>query len=316
MGWWLASSWSGPNGCATPTSTRSSSSSPMGGETSRSSARSRWSRHSALPSRSATSTFAPSSSTRRGTPPRPSSPASASSARTPSSAASVSTRAWTSPSAAAASTSASTISPRARSSPAWRGACAAGDGEAEDRGEASGAVKEVRMSSVLVTGSADGIGRETARTLIRMGHRVVVHARSGERAADVRKAIPDAAVVVVGELTSLDGTRGLAGEAGLHGPYDAVIHNAGVGGGVPRRELSADGLERIFQVNVLAPYLLTALMERPARLVYLTSGLEANGAVDLDDLQHERGQTCRSGQDLVLGRGFDPRRLHLMVNEL
>jgi NAD(P)-dependent dehydrogenase (short-subunit alcohol dehydrogenase family) len=144
------------------------------------------------------------------------------------------------------------------------------------------------MSSVLVTGSADGIGRETARTLIRMGHRVVVHARSGERAADVSKAIPEAAAVIVGELTSLGGTRALAGEAGLHGPYDAVIHNAGVGGGVPRRELSADGLERIFQVNVLAPYVLTALMERPARLVYLTSGLEANGVVDLGDLQHER----------------------------
>jgi NAD(P)-dependent dehydrogenase (short-subunit alcohol dehydrogenase family) len=144
------------------------------------------------------------------------------------------------------------------------------------------------MTSVLVTGSADGIGRETARTLIRMGHRVVVHARSSERAADVRNAIPDAAAVVVGDLASLEETRALAAAARSHGPYDAVIHNAGVGGGVPRRELSADGLERIFQVNVLAPYVLTALMERPARLVYLTSGLEANGVVDLGDLQHER----------------------------
>lgn len=145
------------------------------------------------------------------------------------------------------------------------------------------------MTSVLVTGSADGIGRETARTLIRMGHRVVVHARSAARAADVRTAIPDAAAVVVGELTSLAETRDLAAAAGRHGPYDAIIHNAGVGGGVLRRELSADGLECIFQVNVLAPYVLTALMERPARLVYLTSGLEANGVVDPGDLQHERG---------------------------
>ncbi|MGD1052748.1 MAG: SDR family NAD(P)-dependent oxidoreductase [Candidatus Dormibacteria bacterium] len=145
------------------------------------------------------------------------------------------------------------------------------------------------MTSVLVTGSADGIGRETAQTLIRMGNRVVVHARSGERAADVRGTIPDAAAVVVGELSSLAETRALAGAAGRHGPYDVVIHNAGVGGGVPRRELTGDGLERIFQVNVLAPYVLTALMDRPARLVYLTSGLEAGGAVDLEDLQHERG---------------------------
>jgi NAD(P)-dependent dehydrogenase (short-subunit alcohol dehydrogenase family) len=146
------------------------------------------------------------------------------------------------------------------------------------------------MTSVLVTGSADGIGRETAQTLIRMGHRVVVHARNRERAAEVSRVIPGAAAVVVGELTSLAETRELAIAAGRQGPYDAIIHNAGVGGGVPRRELSADGLERIFQVNVLAPYMLTALMERPARLVYLTSGLEANGVVDLGDLQHERGR--------------------------
>lgn len=143
--------------------------------------------------------------------------------------------------------------------------------------------------SVLVTGSADGIGREIARTLIRTGHRVVVHARNAARAADVRAAIPDAAEVVVGDLASLEETRALAGAARSHGPYDAVIHNAGVGGGAPRREVTADGIERIFQVNVLAPYLLTALMERPARLVYLTSGLEAGGVVDLEDLQHERG---------------------------
>lgn len=141
---------------------------------------------------------------------------------------------------------------------------------------------------VLVTGSADGIGRETAQTLIRSGHRVVVHARNGERAGDARAAIPGAAAVLVGDLASLDGTRALAEAARRHAPYDAVVHNAGVGGS-RRRAVTVDGLELIFQVNVLAPYLLTALMDRPARLVYLSSGLEAQGAVDLDDLQHQRG---------------------------
>ena len=142
--------------------------------------------------------------------------------------------------------------------------------------------------SVFVTGSADGIGRETARTLIEMGHRVVVHARNRGRAAVTESAIPGAAAVVVGDLASLEETRALAEAARAAGPYDAVIHNAGIGGGVPRRETSADGLERIFQVNVLAPYLLTALMDRPGRLIYLTSGLEGQGRVELDDLQRER----------------------------
>ena len=141
---------------------------------------------------------------------------------------------------------------------------------------------------ILVTGSTDGIGRETAQALVRSGHRVVVHARTGERANDARAAIPGAAVLV-GDLASLDETRALAEAARRQGPYDAVIHNAGVGGS-RRRQITVDGLERIFQVNVLAPYVLTALMDRPSRLVYLTSGLEAQGRVDLDDLQHERGR--------------------------
>ncbi len=141
---------------------------------------------------------------------------------------------------------------------------------------------------IFVTGSADGIGRETARTLADMGHRVVVHARNGRRAADLEAALPGAAAVVVGDLASLDQTRALAEAARAHGPYHAVIHNAGTGGHVSRREITADGLEHIFQVNVLAPYLLTVLMERPARLIYLTSGLESQGRVVLDDLQRER----------------------------
>jgi NAD(P)-dependent dehydrogenase (short-subunit alcohol dehydrogenase family) len=144
------------------------------------------------------------------------------------------------------------------------------------------------MASVLVTGSVDGIGRHTALTLAQAGHRVVLHARNRAR-AEVAATVPGAAGVVVGELASLADTRALAEAALAAGPFDAVIHNAGVGSGSsPTRTLTGDGLELIFQVNVLAPYLLTALLPRPARLVYLTSGLESGGEADLDDLQRER----------------------------
>ncbi|MFJ6671767.1 SDR family NAD(P)-dependent oxidoreductase [Actinosynnema sp. NPDC091369] len=142
------------------------------------------------------------------------------------------------------------------------------------------------MVSVLVTGSADGIGRETAATLVAQGHRVVLHARNDERAADALAAVPGAAGVLVGDLASLARTKEVAAAAEA---FDVVIHNAGLGGGLPERTVTEDGLELLFQVNVLAPYLLTALMPRPRRLVYLTSGLEAQGVADLDDLQHERG---------------------------
>jgi NAD(P)-dependent dehydrogenase (short-subunit alcohol dehydrogenase family) len=144
------------------------------------------------------------------------------------------------------------------------------------------------MSLVLVTGSADGIGLETARQLLAAGHDVVAHARSGSRADDVRHALPGLRDVLVGDLTSLEQTRGLADAATAAGRFDAVVHNAGVGGDVPVRETTGDGLERIFQVNTVAPYLLTALLPRPARLVYLTSGLQERGRLDLDDLLWER----------------------------
>lgn len=140
------------------------------------------------------------------------------------------------------------------------------------------------MASIFVTGSADGIGRETAAQLARAGHRVIVHARDDARRADALAAVPDAAGAVTGDLSVLTGMRAAAAAANEHGPYDAVIHNAGVGGGAPRR-VTADGFEHIFAVNVLAPYVLTALMPLPPRLVYLTSGLESAGRVNLGDLQ-------------------------------
>ena len=143
------------------------------------------------------------------------------------------------------------------------------------------------MATVLVTGSTDGIGRQTAVDLIAGGHRVVLHARNEQRAEDARADVASALGIVVGDLASLAETRAVAQTAADLGPYDAVIHNAGLGGS-DERTVSGDGFERIFQVNVLAPYLLTCLMPRPSRLIYLTSGLESQGRPQLDDLQFER----------------------------
>jgi len=116
----------------------------------------------------------------------------------------------------------------------------------------------------------------------------VLHARSGQRAEQVRELVPDAAGVVIGDVSSLAQTRVLAEQAVGAGLFDVVIHNVGVRVRGPERAVTEDGLERMFQVNVLAPYLLTALLARPTRLVYLASGMQAQGVAQLDDLQFER----------------------------
>ena len=141
------------------------------------------------------------------------------------------------------------------------------------------------MSHVLVTGSAEGLGLMAARLLADDGHSVTLHARNAARAEVARAALP-AARAVVGDLSSIAGMRQVAEQANVGGPYDAVIHNAGVGYREPRISTD-DGLEHIFAINVLAPYLLTALIERPGRLVYLSSGMHRGGDPGLTDPQWE-----------------------------
>jgi NAD(P)-dependent dehydrogenase (short-subunit alcohol dehydrogenase family) len=139
------------------------------------------------------------------------------------------------------------------------------------------------MGRVLVTGSADGLGLMAAASLLESGHEVVLHARNAGRAEDTRKRLPGAKAVVVGDLASLAQTRAMAEEANRLGPFDAVIHNAGVGYQEPRVQ-TEDGLPRVFEVNVLSFYVLTALVERPKRLVYLTSGMHRGADSSLDDV--------------------------------
>jgi NAD(P)-dependent dehydrogenase (short-subunit alcohol dehydrogenase family) len=124
-----------------------------------------------------------------------------------------------------------------------------------------------------------------ARLLVEGGHRVTLHARNAGRAEDTRRTLPQADAVVVGDLSSIDQMRSVAEQVNTLGRHDAVIHNAGVGYREPRRVETVDGLSHIFAINVLAPYLLTALISRPGRLVFLSSGMHTGGDAGLDDPQ-------------------------------
>jgi NAD(P)-dependent dehydrogenase (short-subunit alcohol dehydrogenase family) len=144
------------------------------------------------------------------------------------------------------------------------------------------------MPRILITGSAGGLGCEAARLLVDGGHEVVLHARDEARAREALAGVPGASAALAGDLASIAQTIELADRANDTGAFDAVIHNAGIGYREPRRIETEDGLAHVFQVNVVAPYLLTALVRRPARLIYLGSGLHRAGNPGLDDLQWEQ----------------------------
>jgi NAD(P)-dependent dehydrogenase (short-subunit alcohol dehydrogenase family) len=146
-----------------------------------------------------------------------------------------------------------------------------------------------------------------AELLLQQGHKVVLHARNEQRAADAMCLVPGADAIVIGDLSSIAQTRGVAEQVNAWGVFDAVIHNAGIGYREPRRIETEDGLSHVFAVNTLAPYILTALMARPKRLVYLSSGLHKDGDPSLDDVtwKHRpwRGQQAYSDtklQDMLL----------------
>lgn len=140
------------------------------------------------------------------------------------------------------------------------------------------------MARVFITGSADGLGAMAAKLLVEEGHSVILHARNEARGKEALENIPGAETVVYGDLSSISQTKDVADQVNRLGTFDAVIHNAGIGYRESRRIATEDGLPRLFAVNTLAPYILTALIHRPARLVYLSSAMHEAGDATLNDL--------------------------------
>jgi NAD(P)-dependent dehydrogenase (short-subunit alcohol dehydrogenase family) len=139
------------------------------------------------------------------------------------------------------------------------------------------------MARVFISGSSTGLGLMAAQLLAAQGHQPVLHARDAARGAAATRSLGRDAPVAIGDLSTIAGARSVAGQVNAFGRFDAVIHNAGIGHRDPRIE-TADGLPLVFAVNVLAPYVLTALIERPKRLVYLSSGMHRGVQANLQDL--------------------------------
>jgi retinol dehydrogenase 14 len=164
---------------------------------------------------------------------------------------------------------------------------------------------------VLVTGGSSGIGRATALGLAAMGARVAITGRDPERteaaAIEIRRASGGEVDVFVADLSSQAEVRRMAGEVLERLPrIDVLVNN--VGGYWDRRHLTADGLERTFALNHLAPFLLTNLLldrlrqSAPARVITVSSGAHTMGRIAFDDLMGERsysGQRAYSQSKLA-----------------
>ena len=132
------------------------------------------------------------------------------------------------------------------------------------------------MARIFITGSADGLGVMAAKLLIENGHKVVLHARNTERGGEALKKAPGAEGILTGDLSSIEETIKLADKVNSLGVFDVVIHNAGV------YEASAKDL---LSVNTLAPYILTSLIQKPKRLIYLSSGMHMQGKAKLESIK-------------------------------
>jgi retinol dehydrogenase 14 len=151
--------------------------------------------------------------------------------------------------------------------------------------------------TVLVTGGTSGIGRATAEGLAAMGARVAIVGRDPGRAEqaahEIRPAGGMLVDVFVADLSSQSEVRRLAAEVlQTYRRLDVLVNN--VGGFWNTRHVTADGLERTFALNHLAPFLLTNLLldrlkrSAPARVITVASHAHTMGRIDFDDLQGER----------------------------
>jgi len=168
------------------------------------------------------------------------------------------------------------------------------------------------MARIFITGSSTGLGLFAGRHLARQGHEVVLHARNNGRASGAMDALPEAKGIVIGDIETIQGAVEVAAGANDMGPFDAVIHNAGIYGG--ERRQTADGPSAVFAVNTLAPYILTSLIARPQRLVYLSSSMHLGVNANLDDMLWEKrrwsGATAYSESKLhILLLAFGVSRL-------
>jgi NAD(P)-dependent dehydrogenase (short-subunit alcohol dehydrogenase family) len=179
------------------------------------------------------------------------------------------------------------------------------------------------MRRIFITGSSDGLGFLAGQLLLEQGHSVVLHARNDTRARELKARLPGCEAVVIGDVSTIAEMKSVAAQVNALGRFDAVIHNVAIGA-YEDRVVTPDGVTQIFAINVVTPYVLTALITQPKRLIYLSSDMHAGGNdEDLEDPQWE-ARPWNSSQaysetklhDLTLSMNVARRWPHVLVNAL
>lgn len=149
------------------------------------------------------------------------------------------------------------------------------------------------MARIFITGSTDGLGFLSAKSLVEQGHQVVLHARNANKAHAIREKLTGAEAVLTGDLSNIEETKKLADQVNALGHFDAIIHNAGVMQASPKD---------VFHVNTLAPYILTCQIQKPKRLIYLSSLLHLQGHSKLANFKDD---TSRADDVSLQGKMLD-----------
>ena len=166
------------------------------------------------------------------------------------------------------------------------------------------------MAKIFITGSTDGLGLLAARSLISQGLEVCLHARNEKRKEDILKKIVGERDVFVADLSDIEQIKKLAKDLNESGKFDVIIHNAGI--------YTAAGKD-IFTVNVIAPYILTCLIESPKRLIYVSSDMHLGGHPKLRDIKSNIKSITYSDsklQVLMLCKAFAHRRPNAFINAI
>lgn len=142
------------------------------------------------------------------------------------------------------------------------------------------------MKKIFITGSTQGLGYEAGLQLLKADHQVIFHARSEITAKEASAHLKDA-VFVIGDVSTLAGMKSVAEQVNQLGTMDAIIHNVGV---YTPESFTADGFRTLFAVNVLAEYVLSVLINKPERMIFLCSGMHLDGKDNLEDLQWKNHQ--------------------------